>query len=105
MVVINHKYFKGHETLLGQFVKILAYADNTAVHLGAMMDIKIYHLLLHQYSLATSGVTNFNKSEGVLCGAWRLSKPNLGISMALASNYLGIITGCDSTLASNTIAK
>jgi hypothetical protein len=83
MVVINHKCFKGHETLPGQFVKISAYADDTAVHLGAMADIKIYCLLLCQYSLAIGGVTNFNKSEGVLCGAWRLSKPNMGISPSL----------------------
>jgi hypothetical protein len=27
MAVINHKCFKGHETLSGQFVKILAYAN------------------------------------------------------------------------------
>jgi hypothetical protein len=38
MAVINHKYFKGHKTLPGQFVKILAYADGTAVHLGTMMS-------------------------------------------------------------------
>jgi hypothetical protein len=66
MAVINHKYFKGHKTLPGQFVKISAYANDTAVHLEAMVDIKIYHLLLCQYLLATSGVTNFNKSERVL---------------------------------------
>jgi hypothetical protein len=105
MAVINHKCFKGHETLPGQFVKILAYANDIAVHLGAMVDIKIYRLLLCQYSLATGGVTNFNKSEGVLYSTWRLSKPNLGISTALASKYLGVITGCDSTLASNAIAE
>jgi hypothetical protein len=70
-----------------------------------MADIKIYHLLLCQYLLATGGVTNFNKSEAVLCSAWRLSKPNLGISTALASKYLGVITGYDSTLASNAIAE
>jgi hypothetical protein len=104
MAVINHKCFKGYETLPGQFVKISAYADDTAVHLEAMADIKIYSLLLCQYSLATGRVTNFNKSEGVLCSAWRLSKPNLGISTALASKYLGV-TGCDSTLASNAIAE
>jgi hypothetical protein len=34
MEVINHKSFKGHETLLRSFVKISAYADDTAVHLG-----------------------------------------------------------------------
>jgi hypothetical protein len=70
-----------------------------------MADIKIYRLLLYQYSLATGGVTNFNKSEGVLCSTWRLPKPNLGISMALASKYIGVITGCDSTLANNAITE
>jgi hypothetical protein len=39
--------------LLGQFVKISAYADDTAVHLGALADIKIYCLLLRQYSLGS----------------------------------------------------
>jgi hypothetical protein len=68
MAVINHKSFKGHETLLGSFVKISAHADDTAVHLGSLADIKIHHLLLRQYALATGGVTNFYKSEGVLCG-------------------------------------
>jgi hypothetical protein len=68
MAIINHKCFKGHETLPGQFVKISAYADDTTVPLGALADIKIYCLLLHQYLLATGGVTNFHKSEGVLCG-------------------------------------
>jgi hypothetical protein len=96
MSIINHKCFKGHETLLGQFVKISAYADDTAVHLGALADIKIYR----QYSLATGGVTNFHKSEGVLCGTWRTSEPDLGINNVKGSKYLGVITGCDSTLAS-----
>jgi hypothetical protein len=101
MAVINQQCFKSHETLPGQFVKISAYANDIAVYLGAIADIKIYCLLLCQYWLATGGVTNFNKSERVLCGAWRLS--NLGISMALASKYLGVITECDSTLASKAI--
>jgi hypothetical protein len=68
MAIINHKQFKGHETLPGQFVKISAYADDMAVHLRSLTDIKIYKLLLRQYSLATGGVTNFYKSEAVLCG-------------------------------------
>jgi hypothetical protein len=34
MAIINHKQFKGHETLPGHFIKILAYADDMAVHLG-----------------------------------------------------------------------
>jgi hypothetical protein len=55
--IINHKHFKGHETLTGHFVKISAYADDTAVHLGSLTDIKIYKLLLIQYSLATGGIT------------------------------------------------
>ncbi len=59
MAVISHKSFKGHETLKGNFVKISAYANDTAVHLGSLADIKIYRLLLNQYSLATGGVTNF----------------------------------------------
>jgi hypothetical protein len=61
MAVINHKFFKGHKTLLKSFVEILAYADDTAVHLGSLADIKIYCLLLRQYALATGGVTNLNQ--------------------------------------------
>jgi hypothetical protein len=41
IVVINHKSFKGHEMLLGSFVKISAYADDIAVHLSSLVDIKI----------------------------------------------------------------
>jgi hypothetical protein len=91
--------------LPGQFIKISAYADDTAVHLGALADIKISRLLLRQYSLATGGVTNFHKSEGVLCGTWRTSEPDLGINNVKGSKYLGVITGCDSTLASKAIAE
>jgi hypothetical protein len=75
MAVINHRTFKGHETLPGNFIKILAYANNTAVHLGLLANVKIYRLLLQQYSLATSRVTNFNKSEVVLCGRWHHLAP------------------------------
>jgi hypothetical protein len=46
MAVINYKSFKKHKMLLGSFVKISAYADDIAVHLGSVADIKIYHLLL-----------------------------------------------------------
>jgi hypothetical protein len=46
-------------------------ADNTAVHLGSLADINIYRALLRQYSLATKSITNFSKSEAVLCGKWR----------------------------------
>jgi hypothetical protein len=64
MAVINHKCFKGHETLPGQFVKISANTNNTAVHLGAMADIKIYHLLLHHYSLAIGRVPTLINQKG-----------------------------------------
>ena len=55
MAIIAHKHFKGQETLQGYFVKISAYADDTAVHLGTLTDVKIYCLLLRQYSLAIRG--------------------------------------------------
>jgi hypothetical protein len=42
MAIINHRSFKGHETLQGNFVKISAYANNIAVHLGLLADVKIY---------------------------------------------------------------
>jgi len=106
MAVISHKSFKGHETLKGNFVKISAYADDTAVHLGSLADIKIYRLLLNQYSLATGGVTNFNKSEAVLCGSWRHTPPTgLGINVAKSSKYLGVITGCDPAASKKAIAE
>jgi hypothetical protein len=73
MAIINHKQFKGHETLPGHFVKISAYADDMAEHLGSLTDIKIYKLLLRQYSLATGGVTNFYKEEILSESKW--SKP------------------------------
>jgi hypothetical protein len=97
MAVINHRSFKRHKTLPENFVKILAYADDIAVHLGLLANVKIYHLLLRQYSLATGGVTNFNKSEGILCGRWRHLAPNLGINIAKSSKYLGVITGLTCT--------
>jgi hypothetical protein len=71
MAVISHKHFTGHPTLAKHFVKISAYADDTTVHLRTLIDIKIYRLLLRQYCLAIGGVTNFNKSEAILCGSWR----------------------------------
>ena len=39
MAIIAHKHFKGQETLQGHFVKISAYADDTAVHLGTLTDV------------------------------------------------------------------
>jgi hypothetical protein len=99
MAVINYKSFKGHEMLLGSFVKISVHADDTAVHLGSLADIKIYHLLLRQYALAIGGVTNFYKSERVLCRRWRNLASNLGIKVAKSSKYLGVITGYDSSMA------
>jgi hypothetical protein len=91
--------------LLGSFVKISAYADDTAVHLGLLADIKIYCLLLQQYALATGGVTNFYKSEGVLCRRWHNLAPNLGIKVAKSSKYLGVITEYDSNMAQKAIAE
>jgi hypothetical protein len=103
MVVISHKHFTGHPTLVGHFVKISAYADDTAVHLRTLTDVKIYRLLLRQYSLATGGVTNFNKSEAVLCGSWRRDPPDLGIKVVKATKYLGVITGDDKAMATKAI--
>jgi hypothetical protein len=105
MAVINHRSFKGHEILPGNFVKISAYANNTAVHLGSLANVKKYCLLLQQYSLATGGVTNFNKSEGVLCGRWHHLAPNLGINIAKSSKYLGVIIGYDMNMAKRALAE
>jgi hypothetical protein len=105
MAVINHKSFKGHKTLPVNFVKILAYADDTAVHLGSLADVKIYCLLLQQYSLATGGVTNFNKLRGGTCGKWHHLAPNLGINIAKSSKYLGVITGYNMNMAKRAIAE
>jgi hypothetical protein len=105
MAIINHKQFKGHETLPGHFVKISAYADDTAVHLGSLTDINIYKLLLRQYFLATGGVTNLYKSEAVLCGPWKKSSPDLGIKVVKASKYLGVVTGCNPDMSQKAIAE
>jgi hypothetical protein len=105
MAIISHKHFRGHQTLTGHFVKISAYADDTAVHLGSLADINIYRALLRQYSLATGGITNFSKSEVVLCGKWRSDPPQIGIRTVKASKYLGIITGADPELALAAIAE
>jgi hypothetical protein len=86
MAVISHKRFTGHPTLAGHFVKISAYADNTAVHLSTLTDIRIYRLQLRWYALATGGVTNFNKSEAVLYGSWRKDPPDLGIKVVQIPN-------------------
>jgi hypothetical protein len=96
--------FQGYQTFPGHFVKIFAYADDTAVHLGTLTDVKIYKLLLRQYALATGGVTNFGKSEGVLCGKWKVNLPNLGIRVVKASKYLGVITGNDPDMVLVAIA-
>jgi hypothetical protein len=80
MAVIKHKSFKGQKTLSGSFVKIAAY-DDTA------------HWLILKY--ITRGVTNFYKSEGVLCRRWCNLAPNLGIKVAKSSKYLGVIIAYD----------
>jgi hypothetical protein len=49
MAIINHRSFKGQETLPENFVKILAYADDIAVYLGLLVNVKIYHLLLRLF--------------------------------------------------------
>jgi hypothetical protein len=105
MAVISHRYFQGHQTLPSHFVKIFAYTDDTAVHLGTLTDVKIYKLLLRQYALAMGGVTNFGKSEGVLCGKWKVNPPNLGIQVVKASKYLGVITSNNLAMALAAIAK
>ena len=102
MAIIRHPQFKGLETTKGMFTKISAYADDTAVHLGAHNDIKIYKCLLRQYALATGGITNFNKSEAVPLGKWKLNTPNLGVRTVKACKYLGIITGDDPKLVEKT---
>jgi hypothetical protein len=69
-----------------------------------LTDVKIYKLLLRQYALAMGGVTNFGKSEGVLCGKWKVNLPNLGIWVVKASKYLGVITGNNPGMALAAIA-
>jgi hypothetical protein len=83
----------------------LAYVDDTIVHLGLLTDIKIYKLLLRQYSLAKGGITNFHKSEAVTCRPWKRSLPDLGIKVVKAFKYLGVITGNDPDLALKTIME
>lgn len=105
MAVISHPQFRGHSTAGGIFTKISAYADDTAVHLSTLADIKIYRLLLRQYSLATGGITNFKKSEAVLLGRWRTNPPDLGIRTVKATKYLGVIVGNDPEMAAQAILE
>jgi hypothetical protein len=70
-------------------LKILAYADDTAVYLKSFTVIKIYKLCLRQYFLATEGVINFHKSETVTCGPWRRSPPDLSIRVVKEYYQLG----------------
>jgi hypothetical protein len=53
--------------------------------------------------LATGGVTNFNKSEAVLCGSWRRDPLDLGIKVVPATKYLGVITRDDKAMATKAI--
>ena len=71
MAIINDPDFKGHETTKGNLVKILAYADDTAVHIGQTLDITRAQRHLGRYSRATGGKTNLTKSKAVLLGSWR----------------------------------
>ena len=73
--------------------KISAFADETAVHVGSIEDIKIYQDALGDYSATTGGITNLAKSEAVLLGNWHQLKPDIGEQTVMASKYLGIITG------------
>ena len=74
MLVISNPDFTGHVTGEGMASKILAFADDTAVHLGTLGDICIYRETLIDYSAATRGITNLAKSEAVLLGSWRQSE-------------------------------
>jgi hypothetical protein len=56
-------------------------------------------------AIHTGGVTNFGKSERVLCGKWAINPPNLGIRVVKASKYLGVITGNDLDMALAAIAE
>jgi hypothetical protein len=71
---------KGHETLTGHFVKISAYANNTAVHLGLLTDITIYKLLLkcetilpcnrRNYQLPQIGSCNLQAIKEIPTRSW-----------------------------------
>jgi Reverse transcriptase (RNA-dependent DNA polymerase) len=65
VAIVSHPQYKGIQASEGLFVKITAYADDTAVYVGCVRDLKIARRFLHYYSAATGGVTNFKKSEGV----------------------------------------
>jgi hypothetical protein len=67
--------------------------------------LKYIVCFLRQYALATGGVTNFYKSEEVLCRRWHNLAPNLGIKVAKSSKYLRVITGYDSSMAQKAIAE
>lgn len=97
MAVIKDKGFVGHHTRTNNFVKISAYADDTAVHIANRGDLERYKKHLFDYSLASGGVTNFNKSEGIPLGAWKHLRVDLGIKTRKSVEYLGILGGNDPT--------
>ena len=79
MAIINNPDFVGHAIDEETSSKISAFADDTAVHVGSIEDIKIYQETLGDYSAATGGITNLAKSEAVLLGSWRQLKPDVGV--------------------------
>ena len=46
---------------------------------------------------------SLTKSEAVLLGSWRERAPDMGIRVAKAAKYLGIITGDDPELSQKAI--
>jgi hypothetical protein len=85
-ILLAGSHPRAHPGHKQQIIKISAQADDTAVHLGTLVDVKIYKLHLRQYTRKELG-----KSEGVLCGKWVINPPNLGISWSRPPNILEIL--------------
>jgi exonuclease III len=96
MSIITSKAYTGHKINANRSVRISAFADDTAVHVGNKRDLAISRTYLRKYAVATGGITNLDKSEGLHLGRWALLKVPLGIKPTEAVEYLGVIQGPNS---------
>jgi hypothetical protein len=84
--IVKHPQFKGIQTTEGMFVKITAYADDTAIYPSNVRDLAIVNKFITLYSRATGGITNINKCEVVYMGSWRNNPPNSTLNQSQPPN-------------------
>ena len=90
--IINNPNFKGHH--LGDRTAIIAFADDTLVHIADNSDLAIATDTLHKANEATGGKTNFNKkSEAIFTGRWKHNPPRIPFKIVSCTKYLGVPVG------------